>query len=239
MTGVIILAVIGAVLAGLGLLFFGVALCEKQFLKEYVPADFNLLPEPSAYFLEMNRVARELGFEYAGAFKQERANRMYQAYMACWVSPDHSTLARIGAGKTMGVAIRRTGLASYFPDSRLLETTDEFGTHDLSGVTDRKIVVNAGLWELWQVHRQRLAAEQAAPHAFRADNVLGVHETMQGLKASRLEKMGLAHFINPERTVFRYTVRGAWLTCTKGMLVQSRQGREQAFRAEIKRPGDA
>jgi hypothetical protein len=224
--------------AGFFALFFCIAYFEKHPLKQLVAVDMDRLTEPSPYFLAVNESARQLGFHFAGACKQDRGSRTYQAYLCFWLSPDRTILAQIEGGKTLGIAIRRTRLLSCLADGGLLETTDEFGTKDLSGLTAKEMVVNARFEELYARHTTRLAEGSAGPKAFRTENALAVYETMQGLKASRMEELGLARFDKRTRSSWHYTAKGAWQLYFKGFKKEKAEGMAQIERSNLKRPGE-
>ncbi len=230
----IIFSLLGAFI----LLFVTTALLEKQLVHEYVSAPPEQAGTGSPYFLAMNEAARRLGFEPAGYFMQNRGSRVYQARMALWLSSDRQTLLRITGGKTIGVNIRRTIFTSFVEPDRIVETADEFGGPDLSGLMERAVLMNASLDELHVLHLDRLAAWPAPKRVFSINDALTACEAMQAMRAAQMEKIGLGKFLNRERTVWRHTFRGAWLCYFKGFRAQLAEGKAQMHRARLKRPGD-
>jgi len=226
------------VLLGLFILFFvSVAFLEKQRIQDFVRASPGQEPTKSAYFDAMNAAARDLGFVPAGLFFQNRSSRVYQACIALWVSPTGETLLRIAGGKTAGVPIKRTTLISLVEPNRILETSDNFGMSDLSGLTERKLVLNGDVIELWDRHREGLIANTGPKRIFPAAEALAACEAMAAMKARQMQKMGLGKCLNDDRTIWRHTLKGAWQTYFVGFRSQLAAGMAQKDRIERKRPG--
>jgi hypothetical protein len=61
---------------------------------------------------------------------------------------------------------------------------------------------------------------------------------MQAMRAVEMERRGWGRFVNPERSVWRHTWKGAWLGYTKGVKLQMAEGKAQQHRINNKRPGD-
>jgi hypothetical protein len=226
------------VLGAFILLFVSTAWLERQRIHEFVPAPTEEAAGGSPYFVAMNEAAERLGFNFAGVFVQARGSRVYQARLALWISADGQTLLRIGGGKTAGMQIRRTTLTSLVEPCRIVETTDECGMADLTGLTDRQLVLNAHLDELLARHQARLAQCPDLKRAFAVSEALTSFETMQAMKAAQMERLGLGRFLNRERTVWRHTLKGAIMCCSKGLHSPMAEGRLQSERITLKRPGD-
>ena len=225
-------SVIGLFIVG----FFLVAFFEKQHVCDLIPSSGSGIPN-APYFNAMNDDAAKLGFTPAGVFVQDRKSKLYQACVAFWISPDGYTLLRVGGGKTAGVEIKRTVLATFIEPEKIIETTDEAGTADLSGLTDRKLFLNGHLDELVRIHNDRLQRTGGVRRTFPSDQALTAYATMQAMRANRLVAFGFARFVNRERTLFRYTLKGAWLLATKGMYRQLEEADAQEDRVKLKRPG--
>lgn len=226
------------VVGGFALLFILTVLLEKQLIHEYVPRT----PEPtdanSPYFIAMNQAAQQLGFAPAGLFAQERGSKIYQARLALWLSPDRQTILRVAGGTTIGVKIRRSILTTLIEPDRIIETSDEYGGPEMSGLSDRVVVMNAHLEELHTRHMERVAAVPGTRRTFSAEAAMAACEEMQAMKAAQMEKLGLGKFLNPQRTIWRHTLKGALLSYFKGFRSQLAQAKAQAHRAQLKRPGD-
>jgi hypothetical protein len=228
------------ILAGLGafiVLFVSSAVLEKQHLHEFAPAPAGESGSDSAYFNAINMAAERLGFEAAGTVDQNRASRLYRARLALWVSPDREILLLVGGGKTAGVPIKRTILITVIDRDRIIQTQDDFAMADLSGLTDRKVVLNADLDELLSSHRERCAAQHRAKRHFSIESALSNWESIQEMKARQLSRLGLIKFLNREETIWRHTLKGAWLQYFKGFRGQLAEGKSQKERISRKRPG--
>ena len=66
---------------------------------------------------------------------------------------------------------------------------------------------------------------------------LTADEAMQTMKAQRMERLGLAKFVNRDRDVWRHTLKGAWLQYYRGFRTQLAEGKMQRDRITLKRPG--
>jgi hypothetical protein len=229
-----ILAVVGLFAA----VFISTSFLEKQVVRDFVPVtpDTPALNQP--YFAAMNDVARQLGFIPAGEFRQHRNSKVYQARLALWVSTDGQLLVRVGGGKTAGLTIRRTTVTSFVEPGRIVETMDEFSTTDLTGLTDQEVVLNADLLELLGRHLARLALYPGSRRIFTPQDGLAAYEAMQAMRAVEMERQGLGRFVNAERSVWRHTWKGAWLSCSKGLKRQMAEGKVQQHRIHKQRPGD-
>jgi hypothetical protein len=230
------LLIVGAVFIFF-VLIFGASIFEKQMLRQFVPVDGSLLKDPSPYYLAVNESVRNLGFLFVGTFQQSRNSKVYRAFFSLWMSADGGTLVRVVGGKTLSVGIRRTILTNDLADGGIIESSDEFISPDLSGLFDRRILVRAHFEELLGFHQERLASLGVESRRFNAATAFQVYETFEAMRAERLEEMGLAQFINVERSVWRYTIKGAFrnYAACRGEIKKSS---EQSKRIRLKRPGD-
>jgi hypothetical protein len=219
------------------LLFVLTALLERQQLNEFVPAPPGEPVTDSPYFEAMNAAATRLGFAAAGLLVQNRDSKLYQARIALWVSPDQTMLLQIGGGKTARFPIKRTILTSRVAPDHLLQTQDDFGMADLSGLTSCKILINADLDELVACHCERLGANPGVLGGFTIANACAEWEAIRTAKARALARLGLIKFLNFDQTVYRHTLKGAWLQYYRGFRGQLAEGKAQAHRTSKKRPG--
>ena len=109
---------------------------------------------------------------------------------------------------------------------------------DLSGLTDHKVLLTAGLDELLQFHMERLGGHTGPTRVIPPNAALTANEAMQSMKANRMERLGLARFISREHDIWRHTLKGAWLQYYRGFRAQLAQGKMQRHRITMKRPGD-
>jgi hypothetical protein len=229
--------IIGAAILLFIVVFVAIALLERQHIEDFVPSSGSNPALESPYFNAMNDAARHLGFAPAGMFNQNRSSKMYQARMALWVSPDGHTLLAVGGGKTAGVPIKRTILTTIIEPKIILQTQDEFGTADLSGFTQRQIVMNADLDELVACHSQRVASQPGQKRIFSVGTALSEWQSIRSIRAEQMAQLGLMIFLNREHTICRHSLKGAWLQYYQGLRGQLKEGKAQAERISKRRPG--
>ena len=218
-------------------LFVSTTFLEKQYIQDFAPAISDRSSSNSSYFIAMNNEAMKLGFTPAGLFDQKRKSRIYQAHLALWISEDRQTLLRIAGGKTAGMPIKRSALTSFVEPNLIVETWDYFGMVDISGLTDRKIVLNAHLKELLAHHQNRVSAYSGTKQGFSTAQSLVAYEALMAMKTTAMERRGLAKFVDREKGVWRHTLKGAWVSYAKGFRRQLAEGKAQQDRINLKRPG--
>lgn len=223
---------------GFFFVFVGVSLVEKHPIKELIPGAPVATSSSSPYYLAVTESAVRLGFKPAGQFIPNRSAKTYRFQVAFLVSAEHETLLKVTTGKVAGLPLKRTALTSYLAGGRTLETPDEPSASDESGLTRYEFLLNAGLDELWEFHRNQLALLPEMRRDFTEANALEAYETIQTTRVSQLIKLGSAKFIGPDRTAWRYTLKGALQGYFKGFLGQLRKSNAQRHRRKLKRPGD-
>ena len=210
---------------------------EKSRVRDFVPATPDVLPPPSPYFQAMNDAARDLGFQPGGLFRQDRNSSTYRGVLGLWLSPDQKSLLCIAGGKIARTNYKKTTLVSRLTSEKSLVTMDAFGSEDLSGTRDVEVLMNADLPELNQFHLQRLARAGIAASSFAVNNLLAEFEAWNRLRADRLEANGLARYLSPDRSTWRFTPKGAWLYATTVFLTSMKKAHAQNDRANKKSPG--
>lgn len=229
--------VISAIIGGFIVLFVTTALLEKIHLDDFIPAPDGEPLADSRYFTAMNDSAKHLGFIPAGVFVQNRSSRIHRAQVALWVSPERDILLQIGGGKTAGVPIKRTILYSILSTNQIIQTQDDAGTVDLSGLTDQRLILRADLDELLSCHSDRLASRIEQKQIFSTETAFSDWQSIKRMKAEQMARMGFVQFLNQEHTIYRHTPKGAWLQYYKGLRGQMAQVESQMDRASKKRPG--
>ena len=210
---------------------------EKQRVRDFALLPAEKLPPPSPYFRAMNDAARDLGYQSGEVVGQDRNSSTYRCCFAFWLSPDQQSLLCIGGGKLARIDYKRTLLLSRLANGRILQTTDAFGTEDLSGTREIEVLMNAHLPELQAFHQQRLMGVTASFLPFRSTSLLQQYEELNQQRVAALVERGLAKFIDRESNSFRYTFKGALINATTGFLRSMKRAQSQKERAKIKRPG--
>jgi hypothetical protein len=220
------------------LALFLVGAWEKQRVRDFVSMPSESLPAPSRYFQAMNDNAPALGYQFDQIVGQNRTgSSTYRCCLAFWLSADQKSLLSIGGGKLARLDYKRTTLLSRLANNRILVTTDELGTEDLSGTRDLELLMNAHLPELHALHQQRLLNSSAAAIPFSTTNLSGQFEELNQIRVDALVQRGFAKFITPDQNTFRYTLKGAWVNATSGYLRGLKRAEAQKDRSGIKRPG--
>ncbi len=230
--------IVWGILATFILVFLSTAFLEKQHLDDFVSDSASDTAADSAYFSEMNSAAKRLGFASAGVFAQKRTSKLYQARVALWVSPDGRILLLVGGGKTARVRIRRSTLISVIEPDQIIQTQDDFGMADLSGLTSRRVVLNADLDELLAAHLERLSSSAGPYRRFSTGTGFADWHSINAMRSQQMARLGLLKFLNREETLWRHTLKGAWLQYYTGFRSQLAEGKSQTARIHKKRPGD-
>jgi hypothetical protein len=230
--------VLALVLAGFlifSILLILAALFEKNRIRSLTAIPPEAAITLSPYARAMNAQVEQAGFTYLGMFGAAKGG-MYKTVTTVWLSPDRTTRVTVIGGTIASIRTRRTLLTTRSHDGRKLVTTDEFGTRDLTGLTDREIVLNAHFPELWQAHANRIHQLPGLVPLFEPDGVLEQLADEAMTNATRLIDLGYARFTDSTQKAWCYTPKGAmklWLQLlpTTNIIAQ------HEGRSRIKRPG--
>jgi hypothetical protein len=162
---------------------------------------------------------------------------IYKTVTTVWVSPDRTTRVLVIGGTVAALKARRTMLTTRTLDGRKLITTDEFGSRDLTGNTDRQIVLNAHFPELWQRHQLRISELDQIVPLFDSEDVAGQLADDARQHAERLVEMGYARFGNPSPTFWRHSWTGALAVWLSAIAQGFSEARSQQGRSQLSRPG--
>jgi hypothetical protein len=132
--------------------------------------------------------------------------------------------------------LKKTILWTRLGSGRVLESTDNPGIQDLSGVIERAVLLNAGVGELLSFHVQRILQSNATALAFTPNAALQEYERIYLDRGGRWVLQGLAYWVDPQQTSVRMTFRGA-LEQLKQLFKQTSKLNEQQHRSHIRRAG--
>jgi len=232
----VMLGVIGVVGSFL-LFFFIVCLCERQRLTGDVEPASEPFPYPPApYWTATRDDAMKYGLQHAGDFATRKKSSVVKGLLSLFVSRDRQVLAAIVCGSFAAAKTRKTILRSRLATGRILESSDEGGIEDLSGVVERAVLINAGISELMAFHLQRLQTSGSTALAFDAQAPLQEYERIDMERGARWVLLGLARWVGPERAAIRMTPRGAFATMKK-LINQTQKMKNQHQRIHIRRAG--
>jgi len=219
------------------LVFVITCLCERQYLTGDVePAGAPYPYPPSSYWEITRENAFKIGLAHAGDFATKKNTTMVKGLQSMFISRDRQVIIAIVSCSTAGAMLKKTVLRSKMVNGRIIESTDNPGLKDLSGVVDHTMLYNAGIAELGDFHTQRIQRARLTPVAFKTDSVLQEYERMDLDRGARWVLQGLAHWVDPQQTSIRMTVRGT-LAHLKDLLRSFGKLSEQQHRAHIKRAG--
>ncbi len=228
---------VAGVIAIFSLIFFVTCLCERQYLSGDVePATEPFPYKPSPYWLETCAAARAAGLRHAGDFATRANTSHVKGLMSLFLSSDHSTLVSITSCSTAGAKLKKTVCWTRLASGRVLESTDNPGIQDLSGVIDRSVLLNAGIGELLPFHIQRVLQSNSAAIPFNPTAALQEYERIYLDRGARWVLQGLAYWVDPQQTSIRMTFRGA-LEQLKQLFRQTSKLGEQQHRSHIRRAG--
>lgn len=167
-------------------------------------------PAETPYASAINRAAAGLGFRYLGPYRDGKG-RLYRIRYDLWLSADREAIAVVGGGTLAGIPLLATWLHTRFADDRRIVTTDNQAAMnaDLSGLSSWALVANADLDELLRRHRLRAAEAVPPVVAFAADDPYGDFLAYRAEPVERLVAAGLGRFLDADRDVWRYTLKGA------------------------------
>src|SRR5262245_679033 len=171
--------------------FITISRLEKVPIRDFIACDADTLRIDQPYFIAMNNAARQLGFVFAGEFRQDRRSRVYRVRLALWVSPDGQLLLRVAGGKTAGVPVRQTMVTRFVEPDRIVETADDFGTADITGLTDREVWLNADLEELLTRHLERMAKYAGPKRGFSPHAAFAAYLAIQAMRSIEMVRQGL------------------------------------------------
>lgn len=176
------------------------------------------------YVAGRNRVAEALGFEPLGVFRDGKG-RIYRIRYDFWRSQVGDVLAIIGGGTLAFIPVHNTWLFTRLTDGRCLLTLDTklASESDPTGLTNAAVISRADLHDLLDYHRRRLAAEPVPILPYSKADPLRDHREFLTRRSQRLVELGHARFLDPARTTWRPTFRGALVSAVREYLTGMRR----------------
>ncbi|MFN7975879.1 MAG: hypothetical protein U0166_26665 [Acidobacteriota bacterium] len=128
-------------------------------------------------------------------------------------------------GRIAGLPHKRARLRSR-AGNRVLETCDEHGAWDGSGLVETVVLTGADVPDLRELHERRTAGVGALRPCDERDP-LSELEAIESTRVERLVELGLARFIDAARNDWRHTFKGALLVAFRGQARQLEDARAQ------------
>jgi hypothetical protein len=227
-----------ALVVGFPILLFVVALIEKHPVHAFDATPLAVMPpDLPSYVGAMNDAAARAGYTYGGIYAHAKGG-MYQVHSCLWMAPDRRVLADVSGGTILKMSHKKTLLYSRTADGRYLVTTDEFGSANSSGIEDIEVVVNATFEELVVAHLRRVhtLGPQGVPPFDQPSPLEARRQINLDIVLPTIAK-GLGRWVNDERTVWVYSMKGALRLATVGLFGGAVKLREQQQRLDRPRPG--
>ncbi|QDU05186.1 hypothetical protein V6x_49220 [Gimesia chilikensis] len=200
------LAAIGILLGGFFIMIVGVCLWEKQSIQPFYFPDPGQEYPPVQAATKANSEAFRLGFDH-GCLCHFGKAQMYKVRFDFWTTPDCSTIATVSGGTILNIPNKAIWFFTKSTDGRVLATTNEIGSQDISGVLEQSTWSNYEFEALYQKHQARL--EEIAIEPFEADNPVAGYFQIRKKQAEQLVKHSDAYYLDEEELVWRYNLKGA------------------------------
>jgi hypothetical protein len=207
------------------------ALIEKRHVRNLLPLDKDGAPSPNdpgphPYMDLANEMVGQLGYDFGGIFVQAKKGPS-KWRVALWRSPKRDALVVISISVAGGpLHVESTSFISHIR-RRYLITTDQVGEGDISGLLQYEVVLHgiqgahlpgfrdeeihqqAHFQKLLARHEERLAESKGKLILFQAKDMSEDLNTMRMERAQHMVQSGYAKFLDHEKTIWRYTPRGA------------------------------
>ena len=165
-------------------------------------------PHLTEYAIRMNDRAEALSFLRLGVFADGRG-KLYRVRYDFWESPARDILLVIGGGKLGSVPAGTTVLFTLLENGRCLATfNSRIMEPDVSGLEDQALMCTRSLERLVRFHRRRMSAARGSIVTCCREGTLHDYREFCVRQAERLERLGCARFLDRDRSVMRYTLRG-------------------------------
>lgn len=195
-----------------------VSAVEKRLVWPYVPeslASPENLPPMQSYTMVAGSAATEAGMIWIGTFADGKG-KLYKLRYNFFASPTGDVLALVGEGTVASVRTRSTWLYTLLPGGRGLVTVDSQSAMetDLTGMSTSLLVPGVGFYALLRAHRARTAAAGVLV-PFSSTDPLGDFKTSRAARVDRLCASGYASYLDPSKTGWRYSPKGAALLSSR------------------------
>jgi hypothetical protein len=200
---------VGLVFAVIGLFFFAVVaacLWEKRPVQPYYVPEPGKEYEPSSEAREGNLAALRLNYTSAGLAHDGKSS-LYRVRYDFWLSPDGFTFAVVSSGTIAKLPVYGIWLWSRLKEGQILNTTNEIGEQDISGVEEQQTWPRYSFHQLHKKHRLR--RENSDPIPFPAEAPLQGFFDIRRRKADALVERGLARYLDEDGSVWKYTLKEA------------------------------
>jgi hypothetical protein len=175
----------------------------------------ELVPNPpfgdtSGYGQTWVRAAADSGYKMLG-WAPDIKGPTYRVSYAMLVSPENETLAIVGVGTVMGIALAGVWLHTPTIDGHsYCSTNNPAGLQlDMSGDWLTQFAPQTSFPALLAKHREWLQSRSVTPRSFSAGSALKEFKALREQHFRSMERAGLIRYTDSSETHFRYTTLGA------------------------------
>ncbi len=207
----IILYIFLATIVGFFVLQTIVARTEKRMVWPYTqPEAHPQYPDLGGYRARFVNGALEGHCTFLGWVADAKGPR-YQLTYGLLATPERDCLVVVGAGKLASFSVRTTWLHTRDVEGRIFTTTDHLAGAelDITRMNRTQLAPAGSFASLLEQHRKALAKRQVQVKLYTPGHELGEFWQCREQRFRVMEERGLVAFIEPERTYFQYTLRGA------------------------------
>ncbi len=220
----------------LGVFTFLVGLLEKEPLTIFVPPWSGSPLQVDSYASAMNEAAAAVGFDSHGTYEHAKGGG-YKVWATLWLSPERDIMALVSSGKLLKMAHKTTVFYSRTVGDRWLASSDEGYAAELSGLVERSVLYHADFSELLNYHRERIASSNVMIAPLSDTRPWDELNRMNAAHVHRRVELRLCRFVDPARTMARYTLTGACRLALRTQMEVARVVPASVRRTKIKRPG--
>jgi hypothetical protein len=199
--------------------FIGVAAILAH-LWENRPVWAYIQPEPGEEFQlspraeDANADALAKGYRNLGAFHDGKG-RLFSVRYDFWISADAMIFAVVGSGRVALIPVFGVWFYTRLRAGQFLISTNEPGHSDISGVSFSEVWNGADFNTLHAHHADMLGPAGSELEPFPASDPIAGFRQYKQQAAETLVERGRAYFVDDERSIWRYTMKGAILSYVK------------------------
>jgi hypothetical protein len=222
-------------------LTFAAAVWEKRMVWPYTPAQpaeavggpfvvAAVAPAPipfqsdapvpaTAHISGTNYSAHQRGFRPVGVMRSAQG-KLYRIRFDFWLSPDCLMLVSVSGGTLASIAVANTSFTTRLQDGHRLITirSPKASETDLTGLNREVLTQDTSFDRQLEKHWQRIATAGVQAVPFNPNDPLGDLHRMAIERIDGLAARGYATFLDPQRTWWKYTVKGALVLTTRMVL---------------------
>ena len=192
----------------------------------------------SDYSFAIREQAEQHGFRHVGRYYDGNI----KSHSVCYdlhVAPNGKVLSVVASGRLGLITVDCTFLLTRLTDFRNLVTLDEnkFADGDCSARSRYVVLANADFPELLECHRKRVDAAGNEVIPYPLTDTIATYRQYSVEGVDWMVKHGWAKYVDADHSIYKATVRGAFLTAVLGTLRKIFRGIGANNRAHFRKPG--